>query len=467
MVDIDSLLAPISDENPTGEYLKLDRSAYRALRNSYNTAQSSFRQLIETPDASGDEALLDANSENWAQLRDATFSALTRNTKDVELLGWYITSQLFTSNPYRNLADSTQVLAQYSERFWDTLHPTLPEKKIKSSDDAGKARELVEFRIKPLLQLVGESQDSTALFMPLQLVGLIDSITFSEYLRAERNGELSQLKEKADSLFSSDVETTVDQLAATYQHFSQAEVAIAQHCQTHSVNAISFKFVKANIADLINAIKFLVGDRFAFWPLDDHYRLRESTPIASQVTETQPELQTAPQAPQPAAQEAAVEPSIAEMAPVAVQPQITQVAISSDQIATRDQAFHELRKISDYFKLTEPHSPVSFLLERAIRWGYMSLPELMQEMTGNNSGVMQHINHLTGMDHLEQQDLSSKPYVQPQVSTPAPQTSVSGAIPNTVPSDSFSEQEVTETQQPTQSEADPSSTSGSVTDFEW
>lgn len=474
MVDIDSLLAPISDENPTGEYLKLDRSAYRALRNSYNTAQSSFRQLVETPDASSDEALLDANSENWAQLRDATFSALTTATKDIELLGWYITSQLFTTNPYGNLAKSTKVLAQTAEIFWDTLHPTLPEKKIKSSDEAGKTKELIEFRIKPLLQLVGESQDSTALYMPLQLVSLIDDISFSDYLRAERSGELNQLKEKAQSLFSGDVEETLSHLAETYRNFSQAETIIAQHCQSHAVAAISFKFVKANITDLINAIKYLVGDKFAFWPLDDNYALREpETQSASPQPSIAAAIDTAPQVsepeqPAPVEESSTTEP-VVQTSVTEVQPAVTQtvLAVPAGQIATRDQAFHELRKISEYFKQTEPHSPISFLLERAIRWGYMSLPELMQEMTGNNSSVMQHINQLTGMDHLEQQDLSGKPYVEPQITTPAPEISISDAIPNTVPSNSINEQEVTETQQPTQSEAETSSTSGSVTDFEW
>ena len=125
MVDVDALLKPISEEQPSGSYLKLDRSAYRTLRNHYNTAQSSFRQLVETPDASGDEALIEANDTNWNLVRTTTFDALTSQTKDTELLGWFITSQLFTSSPYTNLADATKVLVEIIREFWETLHLSL------------------------------------------------------------------------------------------------------------------------------------------------------------------------------------------------------------------------------------------------------------------------------------------------------------------------------------------------------
>ncbi len=63
-----NLLVPISDEEPSSSYLKLDRSAYRNEKR-YNSAQSSFRQLVETPDASSDPAIVDANTENWAELK--------------------------------------------------------------------------------------------------------------------------------------------------------------------------------------------------------------------------------------------------------------------------------------------------------------------------------------------------------------------------------------------------------------
>lgn len=479
MVDIESLLAPISDEAETGTYLKLDRSAYRSLRNSYNTAQSSFRQLIETPDASSDEALLDANDSNWAQLRQDAFYALTKSTKDIELLGWYIASQLFTAKPYQALADSTKVLTELVERYWSTLHPTLPENKLKSSDEQGIARELAEFRIKPLLQLVGESNDSTALFMPLQLISLIDEITYGDYLRAERSGELANLKEAAQSQFSSEVEETVMLLSQSYQHFSQAEAAIAKECQSIGVTPTSFRFVKANIANSINAIRFLTEEKFVSWPLDEEFLPRKEETVEEVQAEVTPEVSIA----EPLTEMAAASNPTQSLEPAApasnvtangASPSINQALVTNaaaftrvGNLASRDHAFQELRKIAEYFKATEPHSPISFLLERAIRWGYMSLPELLQEMTGGNSNVMEHINQLTGMDNLDKVDLADKGEAfSPTVNMSSPVVS-QAEVAQVSPSSVTLPTEESVPTQPIKTEETTSKSTDSLSDFEW
>ena len=74
------LMTPITDESPSFLYLNLDKATY-VLRNSYNAAQSSFRQLIETPDASSDQELLAINDNAWAMLQDLTQDALSNKTK--------------------------------------------------------------------------------------------------------------------------------------------------------------------------------------------------------------------------------------------------------------------------------------------------------------------------------------------------------------------------------------------------
>ncbi|NOI25115.1 ImpA family type VI secretion system protein [Vibrio mediterranei] len=456
MIETDRLLTPISEESPTGAYLKLNRSAYRSLRNNYNAAQSSFRQLIETPDASSDKALLDANQTNWQQLRESTFDALTQSSKDIELLGWYISSQLFTAHPYQNLADSTKVLTGFIDQFWTRLHPTLPANKIKSDDDQGKAKELTEFRIKPLLQLVGESNDSTALFMPLQLISLIEEITLGDYLRAERSGSLAELKDKALLRFSSEVEQTVRLLADSYHNFNQAELAIAKQCQQVGVTPINFRFIKANIADSINAIRYLTEEKFAQWPLDDNLNPRQEE-VEVAATPYQEPVQTA-KIVAPAAATSQVQTTVPMTQP-----------FSLDQVTNRDQAFQHIREISEFFKETEPHSPISFLLERAIRWGYMNLPELLEEMTDGNRSVMQHINQLTGMDNLNKVELSNKATLQTSVENTIAinDNSTQITIETMTASAEMPQSEAINTTKPKLTEATSTLSSDGLTDFEW
>jgi type VI secretion system protein ImpA len=47
---------------------------------------------------------------------------------------------------------------------------------------------------------------------------------------------------------------------------------------------------------------------------------------------------------------------------------------------TRDTALRELDRIADYFRRTEPHSPLAYTLDEAVRRGRMSLSELLAEV---------------------------------------------------------------------------------------
>ena len=49
-------------------------------------------------------------------------------------------------------------------------------------------------------------------------------------------------------------------------------------------------------------------------------------------------------------------------------------------LLTRDAALRELDRIADYFRRTEPHSPLAYTLEEAARRGRMSLSELLAEV---------------------------------------------------------------------------------------
>ena len=50
------------------------------------------------------------------------------------------------------------------------------------------------------------------------------------------------------------------------------------------------------------------------------------------------------------------------------------------RVQTREDAFRALLQVAEFFKRTEPHSPVSYALEQAVRWGKMPLPDLLAEL---------------------------------------------------------------------------------------
>ena len=54
-------------------------------------------------------------------------------------------------------------------------------------------------------------------------------------------------------------------------------------------------------------------------------------------------------------------------------------------VETRQEAFETLSRVSEYFRRAEPHSPISYALEQVVRWGHMSLPELLSELVADRA----------------------------------------------------------------------------------
>ena len=65
---------------------------------------------------------------------------------------------------------------------------------------------------------------------------------------------------------------------------------------------------------------------------------------------------------------------------------------------SRTNALEYIRMAADYFITHERHSPVAYLLDKAIRWGDMSLPELLNEII-NDEKIRREIFTLTGINN--------------------------------------------------------------------
>ena len=61
------------------------------------------------------------------------------------------------------------------------------------------------------------------------------------------------------------------------------------------------------------------------------------------------------------------------------------LTVDKSRMPTREDAFRSLLQVADFFRRTEPHSPVSYALEQAVRWGRMPLPELLQELISDEA----------------------------------------------------------------------------------
>jgi type VI secretion system protein ImpA len=71
-------------------------------------------------------------------------------------------------------------------------------------------------------------------------------------------------------------------------------------------------------------------------------------------------------------------------------------ASPTGSIRARVDALTRLGEVADYFRINEPHSPVAYLVQRAIKWGQMPL-ELWLEDVIKDGGVLGQLRDTLGL----------------------------------------------------------------------
>jgi type VI secretion system protein ImpA len=59
--------------------------------------------------------------------------------------------------------------------------------------------------------------------------------------------------------------------------------------------------------------------------------------------------------------------------------------------------------VADFLRRTEPHSPVSALLERAVRWGNMSFEDLFRDVVQSHDARGE-VGKILGLRLLEEEE---------------------------------------------------------------
>ena len=71
--------------------------------------------------------------------------------------------------------------------------------------------------------------------------------------------------------------------------------------------------------------------------------------------------------------------------------------IAEVTLSDRDSAFRSLEEIAAYFSAHEPQSPLPYLIRQVVKWGKMSLPDLLGELIDDDR-VQSSLSRLTGME---------------------------------------------------------------------
>ena len=341
VLDIAKLLAPISKEKPTGEDLRGDsspNSLYYLIKDARNAARSAERQLVL-----GDEEA--AKPPDWRPVLEQGKKALAEKAKDLEIAA-YVIEALVRVQGFAGLRDGFRLARGLVDQFWDGLYP-MP-------DEEGLAT-----RVAPLTALNGEDTDGT-LIVPLAKVPITETssggrLAYAHYHEASNLNKIADLKLREKKLAGGAVSLEMFQkaVAETPSKFFSNLVEDLKQCSEE-------------FARLCDALGKRCG---ASAPPSSNIRTALTTNL-DLIKDVARHKLVEPAPPPPGDKQGGGKGTDGPPAGGA----------AGDGLRTREDAFRDLMKVAEFFRRTEPHSVVSYALEQVVRWGRLSLPELLVEL---------------------------------------------------------------------------------------
>jgi type VI secretion system protein ImpA len=341
---IETLLAPISPENPSGESLRFD------------AVWDDIRKLREADDPTLPQGVWqrELKRADWNGVASVCIDALTSRTKDLQIAAWLTEAWLHLYG-FPGVDLGMRLLAGLCRTFWDSVHPQIEEGELQG-------------RLSPVEWAMDK------LVIPMKSIAVT----------APAGDESSPFgwKDWESGLYLANLAKVNAAAAATAEQrgmISQARFLV-------SVSLTPAKFfvgLAGEVAGVVSALDELqrvlnekCGESIAprVTPLRSVAVAIHSWAaklIDERVDKGEIERPIMSEAKSPAGES---EP-FADADDAAAAPQLVVAGIHS-----RSDAYQRLREASEYLLRTEPHSPVPYLVKRAISWGNMSLGELLEEL---------------------------------------------------------------------------------------
>ena len=357
-INLDVLLEPISDAHPCGEDLSFSNEFHEIKK-----ARTHDDPLLDQGDW-----ISEPKQADWSFVAEKSIQLLTQKTKDIRLLTW-LTEAWTNLYGFEGLIKGLELSHRVLEQFWLKIHPEIED------DDLDQRLGLLQGFTTQLPSLVKN--------VPLINIQPFYSLAqYEKFLHLQNNR-----RKQAEDSDSVEASLELDQFNQAlfntsrtfqYQNYQQFQ-EILQHWniikQTldalMELEAPSFASIDSQFENIqMNLKKIYKADSFGN---NTNTAAVEDTPAQM----TMPVTETTHSAPIPQAQ--------------TFQPQ------PQSHLQNREQAMRVLQEIADYFQTNEPHSPVSYMLQKTIKWSQMPLHEWLTQVIKNDN-PLDSIQELLGVN---------------------------------------------------------------------
>lgn len=344
--ELEVLLQPIAGSRPTGE----------SLRYAASYAQITQARLEDDPSLPLGDWERPLKKADWREVQKLCSEALVHRSKDLQIACW-LAECWVRLNGISGLTAGAHLLSALLESFWDGVYPLADE------DD-------LEPRAAPINWINTHLEQILLLHVPLYPLPdksppFLSLREWQQAMEAEYGGAARKDQEE--------VIGREDLLAYALPHLQllaqmDTDIAEARQAWLELSSLLDEKFerdapsvsrVVAMLGQMQQALRSLLHNR-------DPRQQPALAPVNFSTTDTVHSMDSS---------------DFVESVAHAVElPPLPVVGASLAGIDSREQAYFLLEQIAQYLEKTEPHSPTPYLIKRAVTWGRLSLPELMQEV---------------------------------------------------------------------------------------
>jgi type VI secretion system protein ImpA len=362
MFSVEQLLNPISETAPCGVDLSFS-SDFDAIAHA---------RRFDDPSLDQGEWITELKEADWGFVVDNCARLIETQSKDLRLAVWLGEANAKVRH-FRGLADAYLLLAGLSDRYWDMLHP------VPDDDDQELRIGNVSWLLSRSVQLVREIPLTEGRGTAFSTVDF-ESARIRAANEERGNGDGSN----SDGLKLADIESARRKSSPAYYETLLADAILCRQALLQLEKSIDFRVGQDGPAfsSVKEALENVIGTitRFAQEAGINTRPAAQSNGVNAHAGNGQNAGQSAPKVQQEASK---------------VEQQETQTTLNGP-IQNRTQALMQLRHVADFFRRTEPHSPVAYLAEKAASWGDLPLHSWLRTVI-KDPGSLAHVEELLGL----------------------------------------------------------------------
>lgn len=373
----EALLAPIPGDDPCGANLRYE-GTFDTIREARKDEDPNLPQGVwET----------DIKRADWALVATTCETALAQKSKDLHLALW-LTEAWTHREGLRGFRRGIDLTSSLCEEYWEILHPKI--------DDDGD----LDFRLGPLrwaaesfpilLRLVAISAPTGGDANPMRLKDWEDVLRLENL--QQRNAAAAkreQARYPTRAEFEASIELTpiehfldlVPVAEACLGEIERLDLIMEEHCPK---DAPSLMRIREVLQDIDTRARIWVTQKGGVLPNEDDADAQDGIEDDAITDGEAADPASTDESPGTGAEEGA---------------KMSGKAQPAGPIQSRAEAYKRLSEAADYLVRTEPHSPVPYLVKRAVDWGNMSFGELLVELV-EGGGDHQRVLRLLGLDNV-------------------------------------------------------------------